>query len=136
MGWAVTFGRLDVAPVLLYLAAIAWTIGYDTIYAHQDKDDDAIVGLKSTALRFGERTKPWLTLFYAATIVLMAAAGGFAGAGKVFFVGLAISSLHLAWQIKTLKINDPANCLHRFRTNRDFGTLVFVSFLADMVLKL
>lgn len=133
MGWAATFVRLDVAPILLYLAAIAWTIGYDTIYAHQDKDDDAIVGLKSTALRFGKKTKPWLTLFYTATTALLAAAGWMAGAGWPFFAGLAFSSLHLVWQVTTLDIGDPANCLHRFRANRDFGALVFVSLLADMV---
>lgn len=134
MGWAATFGRLDVAPVLLYLAAIVWTIGYDTIYAHQDKDDDAIIGLKSTALRFGETTKPWLTLFYSATVMLLAAAGLMAGAGWPFFMGLVLSSLHLVWQVTTLNIDDPVNCLHRFRANRDFGALVFASLLADMVL--
>lgn len=134
MGWATVFARLDVAPVLLYLAAIVWTVGYDTIYAHQDKDDDAIVGLKSTALKFGETTKSWLTLFYSATLLFMAMAGFMAGAGWPFFLGLALSSAHLVWQVATLNISDPANCLHRFRSNRDFGALVFAALVADMML--
>jgi 4-hydroxybenzoate polyprenyltransferase len=133
MGWAAVFGRLDAAPVLLYGAAIAWTIGYDTIYAHQDKEDDALVGLKSTALKFGLATPRWLTLFYGATIVMLGMAGVAAGGVSwPYFLGLAIASLHLAWQIVTLDINDPANCLRRFRSNRDFGTIVFLALLADM----
>ena len=79
MGWAAVFGRLDLAPVLLYAACMAWTIGYDTIYAHQDKEDDALIGLKSTALRFGDRTKPWLVLFYA---LAMAGSRGCGVAGR------------------------------------------------------
>lgn len=133
MGWAETFGRLDAPAFILYAAAIAWTIGYDTIYAHQDKEDDAILGLKSTALKFGARTKPWLTLFFALAVALLALAASAAGAGWPFFLGLALASLHLVWQVATLDVDDPANCLKRFRSNRDFGALVFVSFLADMV---
>jgi 4-hydroxybenzoate polyprenyltransferase len=132
MGWAEVFGRLDAPAFLLYAAAIAWTIGYDTIYAHQDKEDDALLGLKSTALKFGPRTKPWLTLFYGLTIILLAVAGAMAGAGWPFIIGLALGSLHLAWQIATLDVNDPMNCLRRFRSNRDFGALVFLALLADM----
>jgi 4-hydroxybenzoate polyprenyltransferase len=134
MGWAETFGRLDWPAVTLYSASIAWTIGYDTIYAHQDKEDDAIVGLKSTALRFGERTKPWLTLFFALALALLALSGYGAGAGWPFFLGLALASLHLVWQVATLNVDDPANCLARFRSNRDFGALVFIALLADMVI--
>jgi 4-hydroxybenzoate polyprenyltransferase len=134
MGWAEVFGRLDLAPVLLYAAAIVWTIGYDTIYAHQDKEDDALLGLKSTALKFGPRTKPWLALFFGATIVLLALAGLAAGAGWVFLTGIVVASGHLGWQIMTLDIDDPSNCLRRFRSNRDFGVLVFAALLADMLL--
>jgi 4-hydroxybenzoate polyprenyltransferase len=120
--------------LLLYAAAIAWTIGYDTIYAHQDKEDDALVGLKSTALKFGPRTKPWLTLFFGATIVLLALAGAGAGTSWPFFAGLALASLHFVWQVVTLDIDDQANCLRRFRANRDFGAIVFLALLADMAL--
>lgn len=132
MGWAVVFGRLDAPAFLLYAAAVVWTIGYDTIYAHQDKDDDAILGLKSTALKFGERTKPWLVLFFGATLTFLAGAGWTAGAGWLFFAGLALSAAHLAWQVTTLDINNGANCLKRFRANRDFGALVFIALMADM----
>jgi 4-hydroxybenzoate polyprenyltransferase len=134
MGWAVVFGRLEAPAFLLYAAAIAWTIGYDTIYAHQDKDDDAILGLKSTALKFGERTKPWLVLFFGAALAFLAGAGWTAGAGWPFFIGLAFGAGHLAWQVITLDIDDGANCLKRFRANRDFGALVFIALLADMFL--
>jgi 4-hydroxybenzoate polyprenyltransferase len=134
MGWAEIFGRLDWPALALYAAAIAWTIGYDTIYAHQDKDDDAIVGLKSTALRFGPATKPWLSLFFGVAVALLALAGYGAGAGWPFFLGLFLASFHLVWQVATLDVDDPANCLARFRSNRDFGALVFLSLLADMVM--
>jgi 4-hydroxybenzoate polyprenyltransferase len=132
MGWAQVFGRLDAPAIWLYLAAIAWTIGYDTIYAHQDKEDDALLGLKSTALKFGPATQRWLTLFYALTLLLLGLAGHGAGAGWPFFLGLSLAGIHLIWQITTLDIDDAGNCLQRFRSNRDFGALVFVALLADM----
>ncbi len=134
MGWAQVFGRLDAPAILLYLAAIAWTVGYDTIYAHQDKEDDALLGLKSTALKFGPATPRWLTLFYALAVMLLALAGYGAGAGWPFFLGLSLAGVHLVWQIVTLDIDDSANCLRRFRSNRDFGALVFIALLADMAI--
>ncbi|RIA47391.1 4-hydroxybenzoate octaprenyltransferase [Dichotomicrobium thermohalophilum] len=134
MGWAAVFGRLDLAPVLLYAACMAWTIGYDTIYAHQDKEDDALIGLKSTALKFGERTKPWMVLFYGLAIAGIAAAGLLAGSGPVFLVGLALGAAHLGWQIMTLDVNDGDNCLKRFRSNRDFGAIIFIALVAEAAL--
>jgi 4-hydroxybenzoate polyprenyltransferase len=134
MGWAEVFGRLDAPALLLYAASIAWTIGYDTIYAHQDKEDDALVGLKSTALKFGPRTKPWLSLFYGAALALLLAAGALAGAGWPFFLGMALASAHLVWQVTTLDTDDAGNCLRRFRANRDFGAIVFLALLADMAI--
>ena len=89
MGWAAAFGRLDPPAYLLYAGAIAWVIGYDTIYAHQDREDDALIGVKSTAILFGARTKPLLAVFYALAVVLLALAGWSAGAGLVFALGLA-----------------------------------------------
>jgi 4-hydroxybenzoate polyprenyltransferase len=136
MGWAAVFGRLDLAPVLLYVACMAWTIGYDTIYAHQDKEDDALIGLKSTALKFGERTKPWMVLFYGVAITGIAAAGLLAGAGPVFLVGLALGAAQLGWQIVTLDVNDGDNCLKRFRSNRDFGAIIFIALVAEAALRL
>jgi 4-hydroxybenzoate polyprenyltransferase len=136
MGWAAVFGRLDWAPLALYLGAILWTIGYDTIYAHQDKEDDAIVGVRSTALLFGESTKTWLTGFYAAATALFAAALLMAGAGWLAFLGLVLGALHLAWQVRSLDIRDPANCLRLFRSNRDYGWILFAGLVADCALRL
>src|SRR5215470_19029742 len=104
MGWAAYFGRLDWPAVVLYLGSIAWVIGYDTIYAHQDREDDALVGLKSTALLFGERTKPMLAAFFALAVVLIGIAGFGAGARLAFALGLAAFAAHLAWQVRRLDI--------------------------------
>jgi len=134
IGWAAVFGRLDLAPVLLYAGCIAWTIGYDTIYAHQDKEDDALIGLKSTALRFGARTKPWLVMFYGVALGTITAAGVLAGGGLLFMAGVALGALHLGWQIITLNVNDGDNCLKRFRANRDFGAIIFIALLAEAAL--
>ncbi len=131
MGWPATFGRLDLPAVLLYGGAIAWVIGYDTIYAHQDRDDDALIGIKSTALLFRERTKPMLALFYALAVALIALAGLAAGAGLVFALGLLVFAAHLAWQIRRLDIDDPVNCLVVFKSNRDAGLILFAGLALD-----
>ncbi|MBN8996751.1 MAG: 4-hydroxybenzoate octaprenyltransferase [Rhizobiales bacterium] len=135
MGWAAVFGALDWAPILLYVGAILWTIGYDTIYAHQDKEDDAIVGVRSTALLFGERTKPWLAGFYAGATVLFALAFRLAGTGWLAYLGLALGALHLAWQVRSLDIRDPENCLRLFRSNRDYGWIVFAGLVVDCAVR-
>ncbi len=127
MGWAAVTGALTLTPLLLYGAGIAWTLGYDTIYAHQDKDDDALVGVKSTALKFGQNTKSWLWGFYGLTFFLLALAGNATGLAWPFFVVLSFAGGHLVWQIKTLDINAPDNCLTLFRSNRDFGALIFLA---------
>ena len=131
MGWAAVFGALAWPPVLLYAGAVAWTIGYDTIYAHQDKEDDLSLGLKSTAIKLGPATSQWLTLFYGVTFAAILAAGLGAGAGMVFVGVIALAGLHLAWQAVTLDIDDAENCLRRFRSNRDFGAIVFVALVLD-----
>jgi 4-hydroxybenzoate polyprenyltransferase len=131
MGWPATFGRLDLPAVLLYGGAIAWVIGYDTIYAHQDRDDDALIGIKSTALLFRERTKPMLALFYALAVALIALAGFAAGAGLVFALGLLVFAAHLAWQIRRLDIDNPVNCLMVFKSNRDAGLILFAGLALD-----
>jgi 4-hydroxybenzoate polyprenyltransferase len=135
MGWAAAFGRLDAPALLLYAGAISWVIGYDTIYAHQDREDDALVGLKSTALLFGTRTKPALAAFYAAAVVFIALAGSLAGAGLWFALGLAAFAAHLAWQIWRLDINDPDGCLALFKSNRDAGFILFAGLLLDAAWK-
>jgi 4-hydroxybenzoate polyprenyltransferase len=134
MGWAAAFGRLDLPALLLYAGSISWVIGYDTIYAHQDREDDALIGIKSTALLFGQRTKPMLALFYGVAVVLLGAAGYTAGAGLVFALGLVAFAAHLGWQIARLNIADPDNCLAVFKSDRDAGLILFAGLLLDAAL--
>jgi 4-hydroxybenzoate polyprenyltransferase len=134
VGWAAEEGTLSAAPVALYLGAVAWTIGYDTIYAHQDAEDDLMLGLKSTALRFGENSPTWVGGFYSVAVALWAVAGFLAGAHLMYFLTLALVGLQLAWQVSTLNIDDPKNCLRRFRSNRDVGIALFLGLAADMLL--
>lgn len=131
MGWAAAFGRLDWPALLLYAGSIAWVIGYDTIYAHQDREDDALIGVKSTALLFGERTKPMLAVFYALAVALIALAGWSAGVGPVVSLGLFAFAAHLSWQIWRLDIADPANCLAVFKSNRDAGLILFAALVVE-----
>jgi 4-hydroxybenzoate polyprenyltransferase len=131
MGWPATFAHLDPPAFLLYAGAICWVIGYDTIYAHQDREDDALIGIKSTALLFGEHTKPMLALFYALAVVLIALAGWSAGGGLIFALGMLAFAAHLAWQIAQLDIDDPVNCLMVFKSNRDAGLILFAGLVLD-----
>jgi 4-hydroxybenzoate polyprenyltransferase len=135
MGWAAAFARLDPPAYLLYAGSIAWVIGYDTIYAHQDRDDDALIGIKSTALLFGERTKPMLALFYTLAVILIGAAGIMAGGGPVFALGLLAFATHLAWQVVRLDIADPDRCLALFKSDRDAGLILFAGLLLDAALR-
>jgi 4-hydroxybenzoate polyprenyltransferase len=135
MGWPATFARLDLPALLLYAGAISWVIGYDTIYAHQDREDDALIGIKSTALLFRERTKPMLASFYALAVALIALAGWSAGAGLVFALGLLVFAAHLAWQIVRLDVDDPINCLMVFKSNRDAGLILFAGLVLDAALR-
>ncbi len=133
MGWPAMFGRLDWAPLILYAGSICWVIGYDTIYAHQDREDDALIGIKSTAILFRERTKPMLAVFYSAAVVLIALAGTLAGGGMYFAIGLAAFAAHLGWQVFSLDINDPAHCLKLFKANRDAGLILFLALVVQAV---
>jgi len=133
LGWAVVRGDLDWPPLVLYLAGIAWTLGYDTIYAHQDKEDDLIVGVRSTALRLGAATKLWLWGFYGATTVALAVAGLLAGLGVAFWPALFVVAVHFAWQILRLDIDDPKGCLALFKSNAQAGLLVFIAIVLGRV---
>jgi 4-hydroxybenzoate polyprenyltransferase len=135
MGWAAAFGRLDWPALVLYAGSIAWVIAYDTIYAHQDREDDALLGLKSTARLFGERTKPMLAAFFAAAVVLIGIAGFGVGAGVVFALALAGFAAHLAWQVARLDIADPALCLRLFKSNRDAGLILFAGLVLAAALR-
>jgi len=133
MGWPATFARLDWQPIVLYAGSICWVIAYDTIYAHQDREDDMLVGIKSTALLFRERTKPMLAAFYVAAVLLIGLAGLMSGGGVIFLFGLALFAAHLAWQVWIIDIDDPAQCLMLFKSNRDAGLLLFAAMLIETV---
>ncbi|MEW5728145.1 MAG: 4-hydroxybenzoate octaprenyltransferase [Pseudomonadota bacterium] len=133
VGWAAVTGDIGVPALLLYAAGLFWTLGYDTIYAHQDKEDDALVGVKSTALRLGAATPAWLAGFYGAALALIAAAGWTAGLGWAFWPPLAVAGLHLAWQVRAVDIDDPADCLAKFKSNRVFGWLLLAAIVAGRV---
>jgi 4-hydroxybenzoate polyprenyltransferase len=135
MGFAVTFARIDATALALYAGSIAWVIGYDTIYAHQDAEDDALIGIKSTARLFGARTHRALIVFYGLAVVLIGVALGLAGTRWPAWIGLVAFAAHLAWQIARLEIADPALCLRIFKSNRDAGLLLFAGLLADAVMR-
>jgi 4-hydroxybenzoate polyprenyltransferase len=135
MGFAVILGRIDTTALLLYAGSIAWVIGYDTIYAHQDTEDDALIGIKSTARLFGARTHRALVVFYGLAVLLIGAALVLAGSRWPAWIGLAVFAGHLVWQIRRLDISDPALCLRLFKSNRDAGLLLFAGLLVDAVLR-
>jgi 4-hydroxybenzoate polyprenyltransferase len=130
MGYAAVRGELDAAPLLLYVAGIFWTLGYDTIYAHQDKEDDALVGVKSSARRLGDRTRPALFAFYAAAAALFGAAGHAAGLSWPFWVALAAATAQMAWQAWRVDTDQPADCLAKFRSNRLVGWILLAGIAA------
>lgn len=132
MGWAAEFSEISSASVALYIAAIAWTIGYDTIYAHQDKEDDALIGVRSTARLFGENTAQWLMGLYGLTVALIALSFWLTGVGLVAWLGLAVAGIMLAWQIATLDIDDPEQCLALFKFNGVVGLILFIGLVAAL----
>jgi 4-hydroxybenzoate polyprenyltransferase len=133
LGWAAVRGEMALPAVLLYVGGIFWTLGYDTIYAHQDRRDDPNAGIKSTARRFGLGSKPWLYVFYGAATGLFAAAGVAAGHGWLFFLGLSLGAAQLAWQVWDLALDDPKDCLAKFRSNRLYAWLFLIGILGDQV---
>jgi 4-hydroxybenzoate polyprenyltransferase len=133
LGWPAAFGRLDWPAIVLYAGSISWVIGYDTIYAHQDREDDLLIGIKSTALLFGDNTRSMLASFYAGAVVLIGAAGLMAGGGLIFVLGLIAFAAHLTWQVLRLDINDSAHCLKLFKSNRDAGLILFAAMLLEAV---
>jgi 4-hydroxybenzoate polyprenyltransferase len=128
-GYAAATGGLDAAAFALWAAGFFWILGYDTIYAHQDREDDALVGIRSTALRFGDRTRPFLVACYGATLALLALAGWLAGLSWWFAPALLLPAALLARQVVSLDIRDPALCLRLFKANRDVGLAVALAFL-------
>jgi 4-hydroxybenzoate polyprenyltransferase len=133
LGYAAAAGRIDAALAALYGAAILWDLGFDTIYAHQDREDDALVGVGSTARLFGERTAPFLACCYAGAVVLLGLAGWLAGLAVWFFLALLVPAALLLRQVVVLDIDDPALCLRLFRANREVGLAVGGAILLGWV---
>jgi 4-hydroxybenzoate polyprenyltransferase len=129
VGWAAVTGSLSAAALLMYAAGFFWTLGYDTIYAHQDKEDDALIGVKSSARWLGEKTRPFLFLFYAVTVALLAASGWTAGMAWPFYAGLGAAALQLAWQAADVNIDSPNDCLAKFKSNKWFGLILFAGII-------
>ena len=136
MGWSAQFGTLSIAPVLLYGAAIAWTIGYDTIYAYQDREDDELIGVRSTARRFGDNPRPWLIGLYGLAIALMLLAFLAAGAGLFAYLGLLVAAVLLIYQILVLNIHDASQCLALFKFNGVVGLIIFAGLVAALFVRL
>ncbi len=133
MGWAGFFASLSVASIVLYLAAILWTIGYDTIYAHQDKEDDELIGVRSTARLFGDRTRLWLLGLYGAMLLLMLVSFALAGTSWLAYAGLIIAGGMLAYQIAVLDINDGEQCLALFKSNNRVGLIIFAGLFLSFL---
>ncbi len=134
VGWSAVTGGLAVAPLLLYLGGIAWTLAYDTIYAHQDKEDDVLIGVKSTALKFGANTRVWLIGFFVAALILIAAAIRLAGGGMIAHMGVAAAALQALWQVRRFEADDASRCLALFRSNRNFGLIIVIALLLDSLI--
>jgi len=129
LAWCAVEGAVGWPAVLLYAAGFFWTLGYDTVYGHQDKEDDVLVGVKSASIKLGRNTRPFVALVYALTLSLLASAGVSAGMGWFYFVMLAAAALQFVWQVATLDIDAPKNCLARFKSNRDVGLIIFLGAL-------
>ena len=134
MGYAAVSDELALPAALIYIAGILWTLGYDTIYAHQDKDDDALLGIKSSALRLGPRTRSALYAFYAGAVVFLAGAGVSAGLGWFYFVMIALGATQLFWQASGVDLDRPADCLAKFKSNRLFGWLVLAGLVGGRLM--
>ena len=133
VGFAAVANTLSAVAITIYVAGIFWTLGYDTIYAHQDKDDDALIGVKSTALKFGASTKKWLALFFGMTTILFAVAGILAGFGLIYFIALIPAAFHFLWQVRTVDTDDGHNCLKVFKSNREAGFLLLAAPFCEYI---
>jgi 4-hydroxybenzoate polyprenyltransferase len=130
LGWAAVTHQLALGSLLLYLGGIFWTLGYDTIYAHQDKDDDALVGIKSTARLFAGKSKVYVAAFYGLSLLFLVMAK-YAAAPGILTPLLALPPLlQLVWQVKIWRMDDPQSCLRTFRSNQVYGWLILLMLAA------
>ena len=130
LGWVSTENSLNIVPIILYIGAIFWTLGYDTIYGFQDIKDDEIIGIKSTSIKFKKNPIPFLTICYSIFIFITLMVGILMKFNNLFFIILILPFLHLfAYQVKNIKINDASNCLKIFKSNNFFGLLILLTIL-------
>ncbi|MCB1563453.1 MAG: 4-hydroxybenzoate octaprenyltransferase [Alphaproteobacteria bacterium] len=130
MGWSAVTASLAAPAIFLYIGCFFWTLGYDTIYAHQDKEDDALAGIRSTALKFGSRSKIWVSGFYGTAWLCIVLSGLTSSAGGAFYLGLVAAAGHLIWQLRRWNIDDQTGTLRIFKSNRDFGLFILLACLA------
>jgi 4-hydroxybenzoate polyprenyltransferase len=131
VGWSVVHGSLSWPPIILYAGGVFWTLAYDTIYAHQDKEDDILIGVKSTALQFGTSTRYWLIGFFAASLIAIDSGLWLVQASLIAHIGIALAAVHAAWQVKKFDADDRTLCLKLFKSNRSFGLLITAFLLLD-----
>jgi 4-hydroxybenzoate polyprenyltransferase len=136
IGWSAVTGSLSLAPCLIYLAAIFWTIGYDTIYAIQDFDDDSVAGIRSTPRLFGKSTQIMVGLFFILAMAMLVWAYAVTGTGLIAQAGLLAFALHLGWQVLNIDLKNPKMALKLFRSNRDAGLILFLGLSGDALLRL
>jgi 4-hydroxybenzoate polyprenyltransferase len=129
LGFAAVTGSVDLADLCLYAGCFFWTLGYDTIYAHQDREDDALIGVKSTARLLGARSRAWIRGFYAAAFCLILTAALAQGASLILIPLLCLAGAHMLWQVRKLDVDSPDACLKLFRANRDTGALIAAAFV-------
>ncbi|TWF57259.1 4-hydroxybenzoate octaprenyltransferase [Neorhizobium alkalisoli] len=134
MGWAGVFASISWASIFMFVAAVAWTIGYDTIYAHQDKEDDELIGVRSTARLFGDNTKPWLLGLYGLTLVFLFFSYIAAGVGFFAYLGLVVAAVMLGWQILILDIRNADQCLKLFKFNTKVGAILFAGLVLGLLI--
>jgi 4-hydroxybenzoate polyprenyltransferase len=134
VGWSAVHGSLSWPPIALYVGGVFWTLAYDTIYAHQDKEDDILIGVKSTALQFGAATKFWLILFFAAALTAIYTCLWLVHASSIAHMGLVIAAAHAGWQINRFESDNPALCLSLFKSNRSFGLIITLFLFLDCIL--
>ncbi|MFV9875888.1 MAG: 4-hydroxybenzoate octaprenyltransferase [Rickettsiales endosymbiont of Dermacentor nuttalli] len=133
VGWIAVQGEITFNTLILYITCIFWTLGYDTIYAHQDKTDDILIGIKSTAIRFDNGTKKWLAFFYSCVVIGLGILGYLMQLHYIYYIGLIPIICHLYWQIATLDINNVQDCRLKFMSNMGFGLIVFTTILCGKI---
>lgn len=129
LAWAAVTGSVDAPAIALYIAGVFWTLGYDTVYGHQDKEDDIVVGVKSSSIKLGRNTGPFVAAVYTFVVIFLLIAGNLTNLDWFYYLMVGVVAVQFVWQIATLNIDDPANCLARFKSNRDVGLVIFLGIL-------